>query len=186
LKTILDKKIIGAYTRNRLNNKNTSIRENKMKGKIKDTKPQIDLKALAECGQCTCFNLRKASRIVTQYFDDSMRSIGLRGTQFTLLASAFAYSPITVTHMAEIMVTDRTTLGRNLLPLEKNGLIKVEPGDDRRTRIVKLTDAGKEKLQEAYPLWKKAQEDVKMKMGSQNWSSMISNISNLVDQMQAS
>jgi len=115
-----------------------------------------------------------------------MRSIGLRGTQFTLLASAFAYSPITVTHMAEIMVTDRTTLGRNLLPLEKNGLIKVEPGDDRRTRIVKLTDAGKEKLQEAYPLWKKAQEDVKMKMGSQNWSSMISNISNLVDQMQAS
>jgi len=157
-----------------------------MKGKIKDPKPQIDLKAFAECGQCTCFNLRKASRIVTQYFDDSMRSIGLRGTQFTLLASAFAYSPITVTHMAEIMVTDRTTLGRNLRPMEKSGFIKVELGDDRRTRIVKLTDAGKEKLQEAYPLWKKAQQDVKMKMGSQNWSSMISKISNLVDQMQGS
>jgi len=155
-----------------------------MKGNMKETKPQMDLKALAECGQCTCFNLRKASRIVTQYFDDSMRSIGLRGTQFTLLANAFAYSPITVTRMAEIMVTDRTTLGRNLLPMEKNGLIKVEQGDDRRTRIVQITDAGEKKLEEAYPLWKETQESIKQKIGSQNWSTMISNISNLVDQMQ--
>jgi DNA-binding MarR family transcriptional regulator len=157
-----------------------------MKGNMKETKPQMDLKALAECGQCTCFNLRKASRIVTQYFDDSMRSIGLRGTQFTLLANAFAYSPITVTRMAEIMVTDRTTLGRNLLPMEKRGLIKVGPGDDRRTRIVQITDAGEKKLEEAYPVWKKTQENIKQKIGSQNWSTMISNISNLVDQMQES
>jgi len=157
-----------------------------MKENLKDTNPRMDLKALAECGQCTCFNLRKASRIVTQYFDDSMRSIGLRGTQFTLLANTFAYSPITVTRMAEIMVTDRTTLGRNLLPMEKSGLIKVEPGDDRRTRIVKITDAGKRKLQEAYPLWKETQENIKQKMGLENWSSMISNISNLVDRMQES
>ncbi len=156
-----------------------------MKGKIKDTKPQIDLKALAECGQCTCFNLRKASRIVTQYFDDSMRSIGLRGTQFTLLASAFAYSPITVTHMAEIMVTDRTTLGRNLLPLEKNGFIKVEPGDDRRTRIVKLTDAGKEKLQEAYPIWKETQGKIKTALGLETWDSMMSNLSGLVSNLKS-
>ena len=155
-----------------------------MKGNMKETKPQMDLKALAECGQCTCFNLRKASRIVTQYFDDSMRSIGLRGTQFTLLANAFAYSPITVTRMSEIMITDRTTLGRNLLPMEKRGFIKVEPGEDRRTRIVQITDAGEKKLEEAYPLWKETQESIKQKIGSQNWSIMISNISNLVDQMQ--
>ena len=151
-----------------------------------ETKPAIALKDLAECGQCTCFNLRKASRIVTQYFDDSMRSIGLRGTQFTLLANAFAYSPITVTRMSEIMIIDRTTLGRNLLPMEKRGLIKVESGDDRRTRIVKITDAGKRKLTEAYPLWKETQENIKQKMGLENWGSMISNISNLVDCMQES
>ena len=151
-----------------------------------ETKPVIALKDLAECGQCTCFNLRKASRIVTQYFDDSMRSIGLRGTQFTLLVNVFAYSPITVTRMSEIMVTDRTTLGRNLLPMEKSGFIKVEPGDDRRTRIVKITDAGKRKLAEAYPLWKETQENIKQKMGLENWGSMISNISNLVDRMQGS
>ncbi len=151
---------------------------------MKETKPIIDEKALAECGQCTCFNLRKASRMVTQYFDDSMRSIGLRGTQFTLLASAFANSPITVTRLAEIMVTDRTTLGRNLLPMERNGFIKVEQGDDRRTRIVRITDSGKKKLKEAYPIWKETQENIKQKMGPQNWSTMISNLSNLVDQMQ--
>ena len=113
-----------------------------------------------------------------------MRPIGLRGTQFTLLVNAFAYSPITVTRMSEIMITDRTTLGRNLLPMEKSGFIKVEPGDDRRTRIVNITDAGKRKLTEAYPLWKETQEDIKQKMCLENWSSMISNISNLVERMQ--
>ena len=158
----------------------------KMGKNTHETKPAIALKDLAECGQCTCFNLRKASRIVTQYFDDSMRSIGLRGTQFTLLVNAFAYSPITVTRMSEIMIIDRTTLGRNLLPMEKSGLIKVESGDDRRTRIVEITDAGKRKLTEAYPLWKETQEDIKQKMGLENWGSMISNISNLVDCMQES
>lgn len=151
---------------------------------MKETKSKMDLKALEECGQCTCFNLRKASRMVTQLFDDSMRSIGLRGTQFTLLVNAFANSPIAVTRLAEIMVTDRTTLGRNLLPLERNGLIKVEQGDDRRTRIVSITNAGKKKLEAAYPLWKEAQENIKETMGSENWSVMISNLSNLVDQMQ--
>lgn len=160
--------------------------EYKMGKNTHETKPGIALKDLAECGQCTCFNLRKASRIVTQYFDDSMRSIGLRGTQFTLLANAFAYSPITVTRMSEIMIVDRTTLGRNLLPMEKSGLIKVESGDDRRTRIVKITDVGKRKLTEAYPLWKETQENIKQKMGLENWGSMISNISNLVDCMQES
>ncbi|MEX0998867.1 MAG: MarR family winged helix-turn-helix transcriptional regulator, partial [Thermodesulfobacteriota bacterium] len=107
------------------------------------------------------------------------------GTQFTLLASAFAYSPITVTHMAEIMVTDRTTLGRNLLPLEKNGFIKVEPGDDRRTRIVKLTDAGKEKLQEAYPIWKETQGKIKTALGLETWDSMMSNLSGLVSNLKS-
>lgn len=144
----------------------------------------LDLKALAECTECTCFNLRKATRVVTQMFDDAMRPAGLRGTQFSLLAHTYGMGPITLTKLAEEMVTDRTTMARNLEPLEKNGLLKVGPGDDRRTRIVTITEEGRKKLAEAFPLWKKTQDEIKKLMGAGDWASMVSNMSELVNQVQ--
>jgi DNA-binding MarR family transcriptional regulator len=136
--------------------------------------------SIMECRECTCFNLRKAARVVTQLFDNAMRPINLRATQFTLLALASVHGPITVTRLSEEIVADRTTLSRNLNPMEKSGLIRIEPGDDRRTRIVVITDSGKSKLEEAYPLWKKAQQEIKDAMGTDKWSSLISNSSELV------
>jgi DNA-binding MarR family transcriptional regulator len=64
--------------------------------------------------------------------------------------------------------------------MEKSGLIRIEPGDDRRTRIVVITDSGKTKLEEAYPLWKKAQQEIKDAMGTDKWRTLISNSSELV------
>ncbi len=157
---------------------------------MKNDKPEqshssrLNSKALAECRECTCFNLRKATRVVTQLFDEAMRSTGLRGTQFSLLAHTYAMGPITVTGLAEAMVTDRTTLARNLEPLEKNGLLKVEPGEDRRMRIVSITEEGRKKLAEAFPLWKKTQDEIKGMMGLDSWTSMVSKISDLVNQIQ--
>jgi len=140
----------------------------------------LELTSIMECRECTCFNLRKAARVVTQIFDNEMRSIDLRATQFTLLALAFALGPITVTRLSEEMVADRTTLSRNLNPMEKSGWIRIECGDDRRTRIVVITDSGRRKLEDAYPLWKKAQQGMKDAMGGDKWSSLISNTSDLV------
>lgn len=139
--------------------------------------------SIMECRECTCFNLRKAARVVTQIFDNEMRSIDLRATQFTLLALAFAYGPVTVTRLSEEMVADRTTLSRNLNPMEKSGLIRIDRGADRRTRIVNITDNGRKKLEEAYPLWKKAQNAIKDTLGTGKWSSLISNTSDLVNLM---
>lgn len=147
--------------------------------------PRPDLKALAECSECTCFNLRKATRAVTQLFDEAMKPAGLRVTQFSLLAHLSAMGPIALTKLAEAMVTDRTTMARNLEPLEKSGLLEVEAGDDRRTRIVTITEEGRRRLSEALPLWKKAQDEVKKVMGLEGWTSMISNISDLVNRIQA-
>lgn len=141
----------------------------------------LEIKSIAECSECTCFNLRKAARVVTQIFDNEMRPINLRATQFTLLALAFAYGPITVTRLSEEMVADRTTLSRNLNPMEKSGLISIECGEDRRTRMVIITDSGRRKLEDAYPLWKKAQQAIKDAMGREKWSSLISNASDLVN-----
>jgi DNA-binding MarR family transcriptional regulator len=153
--------------------------DNMYKGKVQDGK-KLDLASIMECRECTCFNLRKAARVVTQIFDNSMRTINLRATQFTLLALAFAHGPITVTRLSDELVADRTTLSRNLNPMEKSGLIRIEPGDDRRTRIVVITESGKRKLEEAYPLWKKAQQEIKEAMGGDKWGSLISNASELV------
>jgi DNA-binding MarR family transcriptional regulator len=141
---------------------------------------QIDSASIMECRECTCFNLRKATRAVTQMFDKAMRPIGLRATQFTLLALSLAHGPVTVTKLADEMVADRTTLSRNLDPMEKSGLIKIEQGSDRRTRIVILTESGRRKLGEAYPLWKKTQEEIKEAMGMEKWSTLLSNVSDLV------
>ncbi|MEQ9619232.1 MAG: MarR family winged helix-turn-helix transcriptional regulator [Deltaproteobacteria bacterium] len=151
---------------------------------LKQEKRSIDLKSLAECAECTCFNLRKAARVVTQLFDESMRSIGLRGTQFTLLAHTLAHGPITVSKLADILVTDRTTLARNLEPLEKNGFIEVQQGEDRRTRMLSITDEGRNKVAEAFPLWKKTQDEIKEMIGIENWKSMMSDVSGLVEQLQ--
>ncbi len=152
-----------------------NIYRNKVRGNKK-----LELASIMECTECTCFNLRKAARVVTQIFDNAMRSINLRATQFTLLALAYAHGPITVTKLSEEMVADRTTLSRNLNPMEKSGLIRIEQGDDRRTRIVIITESGKRKLEEAYPLWKKAQLEIKDVMGTDKWSTLISNSTELV------
>src|SRR5688572_31775668 len=84
--------------------------------------------AAVQC--CTCFNLRKAARAVTQLYDDILRPSGLRATQFSLLMLIRGAGRLQLTELAEAAVMDRTTLKRNLALLEREGLVRIEPGDD--------------------------------------------------------
>jgi DNA-binding MarR family transcriptional regulator len=149
----------------------------------KNVHANLDLKKLAECRECTCFNLRKATRVVTQVYDDAMRPTGLRATQFALLAHTYAMGPVPLRKLAEAMVTDRTTLARNLEPLEKEGLLSIEDGEDRRSRIISITEYGLKKFAEAYPVWKRTQDEVKKIMGEGEWSEMISKVSMMADRL---
>ena len=144
---------------------------------------QIDRKEIAECRECTCFNLRKATRIVTQIYDDAMRPTGLRATQFALLVHASGMGPVPLTKLAEAMATDRTTLARNLELPVKEGLLKIGDGKDRRSRIVNITDSGLKKLAEAYPIWKRTQDEVKGIIGPEDWSELVSSINVMVDRL---
>src|SRR4051794_19641458 len=102
-----------------------------------------------ECAQmslsCACHNLRRASRVVTQLFDDHFEAVGLKATQFTALAALAWYdakSP-TVGELAETLVLEQSSLSRNLAVLERLGLIRLDPGlNDRRERLVILTRSG--------------------------------------------
>jgi len=137
---------------------------------------KITRKDLTACPDCACFNIRKASRIVTQAYAEAMSETGLRGTQFTVLVMVAAFESITITHLAENLVMDRTTLTRNLKPLEKQKLLEIIPGADRSTRVVQLTDAGHERLRTALPLWKRAQKKVSDIIGSARLDNLINEL----------
>lgn len=107
---------------------------------------------------CNCFALRAAARHVTQAYDHFLAPTGLRTTQFTILANLKRNGPLTINALATDLVMDRTTLGRNILPLERDGLIRVEPAAfDRRAKQLLLTRAGEERLQAARKGWLAAQ-----------------------------
>ena len=134
----------------------------------------------ALAGQCAVFNLRKASRALTQVYDDALRDSGLRSTQFALLNTVRILSPVTLGRLAEPLVTDRTTLTRNLRPLERENLVRVEAGDDRRERVVSITRKGDAVLERALPLWQGAQKRVAEILGERRLERMLSDLSALV------
>ncbi len=115
---------------------------------------------------CSCFNLRKASRAVTQFYDRLFDPVGIRSTQFNLLVTMASVSAHTLTEMAQVLVMDRTTLTRNLKPLEKMGLIQTVRARDKRSRAYALTDKGRATVITAIPLWKSAQQRMIDAMGA--------------------
>src|SRR5688572_17808915 len=92
---------------------------------------------------CNCFAVRAAARHVTQFYDRLLAPTGLRTTQFSILAKLARLGPLTINQLAAEMVMDRTTLGRNILPLQRDGLIAVAPAAaDRRAKALHLTKDG--------------------------------------------
>lgn len=136
--------------------------------------------AKSKAGECVCGSLRKAARAVTQLYDEALRPIGLRVTQFGILGATMAMEPVTVSRLAEATVTDRTTLTRNLKLLEKQDLIRVNSGNDRREREVTLTDQGRKAVAKAYPLWQKAQHQVVNSLGEERWQILRQELSAVV------
>jgi DNA-binding MarR family transcriptional regulator len=117
---------------------------------------------------CNCFAVRSAARHVTQLYDQFLASVGLRTTQFSILAKLKRLGPITINTLAEQMVTDRTTLGRNIQPLQRHGLIKIAASAaDRRAKELRLTKAGEQRLQEALQGWSQAQAHFETRFGAE-------------------
>jgi DNA-binding MarR family transcriptional regulator len=129
---------------------------------------------------CTCFNLRKATRRVTSFYDAALKPSGLRVTQMTLLTAIRVLEPVTMKQLAKAIVMDRTTLSRNVALLNKKRMIDIEPGDDLRTRRLSLTEQGHAALVAAFPLWQKAQAEIIRGLGEARWTSVLEGISDLV------
>lgn len=106
--------------------------------------------------RCLCLHVQRAARALARRFDEALRPVGLTQGQFSLLVSLNRPSPPAMGDVAKLLVLDRTTLTANLKPLERRGLvkIKVDP-QDRRSRRLVLTDAGRAVLAAAAPIWKR-------------------------------
>jgi DNA-binding MarR family transcriptional regulator len=106
---------------------------------------------------CLCLHVQRAARALARRFDDALRPIGLTQGQFSLLTSLNRAEPPTIGAVACLLALDRTTLTANLKPLERRGLVKViVDRDDKRSRRVILTPAGRGLLAAAAPIWKRA------------------------------
>jgi DNA-binding MarR family transcriptional regulator len=115
---------------------------------------------------CNCLALRQAARHVTQHYDQYLASAGLRSTQFSILARLHRKGPMTINELAAELVMDRTTLGRNVLPLQRDGLIEIRTAaHDRRRKELRLTDIGSRRLAMALEAWDKAQESFEASFG---------------------
>ena len=141
----------------------------------------LDSARCKEIGRsCVCYNLRRAARATTRLYDDFLRPSGLRSTQYSMLMVARVLGPVTLTKLAEMTVTERTTLTRNLTILEKKGLIVIEPGKDRRERQVSITERGLKVLMEAIPLWEAAQAHTEQGLGGDRMDSLLKDLSEMI------
>jgi DNA-binding MarR family transcriptional regulator len=110
---------------------------------------------------CTCMTLRRAARAVTAAYDAALAPSGLRITQFSILRKLARLGPLPVTRLAAEAALDRSTMGRNLNPLERRGLVRIEVGNvDQREHVAYLTAAGEAAIEAALPYWRKAQERI--------------------------
>jgi DNA-binding MarR family transcriptional regulator len=140
-----------------------------------------------EIDQCNCFAVRKAARRVSRLYEDILQPTGLRITQFLILAVLAKVPGASVNELAERLDLERTAMGKTLGPLERDGLIRIEPSPvDGRSRVVKLTPKGNRVFQEAVPLWRQAQQQLAELNGARWIGALRSTLSEIkVDKMNA-
>src|SRR5438552_7399013 len=117
--------------------------------------------------------LRQATRAVSRLYDEELRGVGLRTTQYSLLRRLSAAGEVRQRDLGGLTSLDETTLTRNLRPLIDAGWVAIRPGEDRREKLVRLTDAGAAKLREARPGWERAQQRLRSLLPEGAWSSLL-------------
>ncbi len=121
---------------------------------------------------CMCAALRSTTRAVSRLYDDRISRSGIRGTQYTLLRILDAAGPLRQNDVAEIMHADAATLSRTLRPLERDGLLTSEVGEDKRERLWSITPEGRRRVRAAIPHWEKAQSKLRAVFTESEWKTL--------------
>jgi DNA-binding MarR family transcriptional regulator len=122
---------------------------------------------------CMCGSFRRTARALTQMYEEALRPLGLRSTQFTILQALELAGEVSQGRLGEMLAMDSTSLTRTLAIMRRVGWVSEERGEDRRERRIQLSSAGKAKLLRAWPVWEKVQSRMRKKMGKQKWEGLL-------------
>ena len=125
---------------------------------------------------CVCFNLRWVTRAVTQFYDAEMRRHGIRPTQGSILLALQAKDNWTMADLSDWLGMDRTTLVRNLRPLQRDGLVHAGGGGRGRLVELAITAKGRKQIAKLTPAWKSAQRAAVKTLGEKRWSEILSDL----------
>lgn len=125
---------------------------------------------------CLCLALRQASRAVSRLYDEELRVVGLRTTQYSLLQLLRHSGEVRQGDLAELTLHDETSLTRSLRPLVDARWIAVRAGEDRREKWLSITPGGVAKLDEAQPAWERAQARMQALLPEEAWRSLMTTL----------
>jgi DNA-binding MarR family transcriptional regulator len=143
-------------------------------------KQQLDM---ASVENCTCFNVRRISRAITQFFDAEVRRHGMRPTQTPILGALQAKDGWSMAELSEWLGMERTTLLRNLRPLQRDGLVKAKGGGRGGHVKLEITDKGRAALAKTFPAWRSAQDKVVAILGRERWSAIINDLEDVATKL---
>lgn len=123
---------------------------------------------------CACATLRRASRALSQGYEEAMRPLGLRATQFTILQALDLAREVTQRRLGQILALDSTTLTRTLRIMTRAGWIAERRGADRRERFLALSEEGRRVFDAATPHWERAQAEMRQRLGEALWNEIFS------------
>ena len=129
---------------------------------------------------CLCTSLRKAARAITQRYDTALRTVGIRATQLAILVAVAQEKRLTLSQLADVTVTDRTTLTRNLKLLRQRGVLIMEHGEDRRERYISLTANGEALLNRASPRWLEIQTAMVDALGQRQFERLVKDLERMI------
>ena len=121
---------------------------------------------------CMCASLRRASRALTQFYEDALRPTGLRGTQLSILQVLMLAGDVTQGQLGQILTMDSTTLTRTLAIMIREGWVKKRRGDDRREWRISMSPEGKALLKRALPIWERTQTKLQKQLGNPRWEQL--------------
>jgi DNA-binding MarR family transcriptional regulator len=134
---------------------------------------ELDMSAAENC---VCFNLRWVTRAVTQFYDSEMRRHGIRPTQASILLAVKAKETWSMAELSDCLGMDRTTLVRNLRPLQRDGLVQAVGGGRGNRVELTITAKGRKQIEKLTPAWKSAQRAAVKTLGEQRWSAILSDL----------
>ena len=122
---------------------------------------------------CLCANFRRTVRALTQLYEEALRPLGMRGTQFTVLQALSLAGEVSQGQLGEILALDSTTLTRTLAIMGRRGWIARRRGRDGREWRLSLSKAGRQEFERVSPAWEHVQDGLREQLGDRRWKELF-------------